>query len=192
MQTMNASFQPADLPELREKLNQLDRADQPSVSDLLACMHDIMELAQRVASSFEEAGHLAAAATVYEDAVTAFQKASQRLPDKDRELVTPLVDYWLYAARLKRDRVPMGKKEEEPPPPRPAPTISVQRSWPAEKLIEPIRALWREEKGTITARDLPAINPGEEEAAFQKSGSIKKKESGQWIFPQKKDTLLKK
>ncbi len=189
---MNASFQPADLPELREKLELLDCAGQPSVSDLLACMHDIMELAQRVASSFEEAGHLAAAATVYEDAATAFQKASQRLPDKDRALVAPLVDYWLYAARLKRDRVPMGKKEEEPPPPRPARAISIERSWPAEKLTEQIGTLGRKEKGTITARDVPAINPGEEEAAFQKSGSIKKKEPVRWIFTQKEDTLFKK
>lgn len=194
MQTADISFQPAALPELREKLEVLDRADQPSVSDVLACMHEIMELAQQVASSFEEAGHLAAAAAVYEDAASAFQKASQRVSEKDRELLAPLVDYWLYTARLKRDLVPLEAKPEEmeePPPPRLERTVSVQRPWRLEELTEQIRAPWREGK-TITARDVSEISPGQEEAAFRKAKPIKKKGPGRWVTPPKEDTSFKR
>ncbi|MDH7487540.1 MAG: hypothetical protein QHJ81_14855 [Anaerolineae bacterium] len=194
MQTVNTSFQPAALPELREKLESLDRADQPSVGDVLACMHEVMELAQQVASSFEEAGHLAAAAAVYEDAATAFQKASQKVSEKDRALLAPLVDYWLYTARLKRDLVPKEakpEKAEEPSPPRPERTVSVQRPWRPEELIEQIKAPWREEK-VITARDVSEISPGQEEMAFGKAKPIKKKGPGRWVTPPKEDTSFKR
>jgi len=195
MQTMNTPFQPAALPELREKLELLDRTAELSVSDVLACMHDIMELAQQVASSFEEAGYLAEAATVYEDAAGAFQKASQRVSEKDRKLLAPLVDYWLYTARLKRDLVPIEakpEKVEEPPPSRPERTVSVQRAWRPEELIEQIKAPWREEKRTITARDVSDISLGEEETTFSKTRAIKKRVPGRWVTPQKEDTSFKR
>lgn len=195
---MNTPVQPAALPELREKLELLDRADSMSVNRALGLMHEIMELAQHVASSFEEAGHLAAAAAVYEDAAKAFQKASQRVSEEDRELLTPLVDYWLYTARLKRDLLPMEAKPEDPeemeapPPPRPERTVSVQRGWRPEELSEQIKTPWGEEKRTITARDISDIGLDAEETTFRKAKPIKKRGPERWITPVKSDTSFKR
>lgn len=192
---MNTFFQPADLSELREKLELLGRADQLSVDQVLACMHDTMELAQQVASSLEEAGQRAAAAAVYEDAAVAFQEASQRMTEKGRELVAPLVDYWLYTARLKRDLAlaeTKSEKREESPPSRPERTVTVQRPWRPEELTERVKTLWDQGKGVITARDISDISLGEEEMAFRKPQVIKKRKIGRWGVPQREDTLFKK
>ncbi len=109
---MDVSPKPEGLLALEEKLRLLDGAEHLSIHDALELANEVATLAQDTAASLEAADDLAGAAALYEDVAKALREMSRKVPERDRNLLIPFVDFWAVAASLKRDSLPSVTKSK--------------------------------------------------------------------------------